>query len=268
MQIAYIHLPYQMVTFKIQSKCTDIFNALSLLYGKYIYSKRPTAESEIYLIEILKRENGYMVYSCDDDIFTENPLQATKDIIFENTRYSSSVMALHGAAVEYHGKAYIFIAPTTSGKTTLTSYLTQNGMGYITDDCALIDRDNLSIIPVVTPIHLREGGLNVLTSLNIDLPELEHLQNDTINRYVYLPKNCVLSPLPIAEIYFIFRNEDENNREEMTNITAVMQLMKSVMVPYQITDSYMNIFKQIAKKGCAKIHYKDLEYVYSLICKV
>ncbi len=267
MQVKYIHLPHQMVTFKIQTKCADIINALSLLYGKYIYSKSPIAESKIYLIEIVERENGYMVYYCDNDIFTENPLQATKDIIYENTQYSSSVIALHGAAVEYHRNAYIFIAPTTSGKTTLTSYLTQTGMGYITDDCVLIDRANLSIIPVVTPIHLREGGLNVLTSLNIDLPELEHIQNETINRYVYLPKNCILSPLPIAEIYFIFRNENENVMEEMTNITAVMQLMKSVMVPYQITDSYMNIFKQIAEKGCAKIQYKDLEYVHSLICK-
>lgn len=267
MDSRYINLPYTTVVFEIRTKSTDVFNALSLLYGQYITSEKPTNKEKIFVIEIFKEKNTYRIRADSQDLVTDNPLQATKDILYENTQFSKSVMALHGAAVEYKGKAYLFLASTTSGKTTLTSYLTQKGIGYITDDCILIERDSLSVLPVSTPIHLREGGLQVLTKLHIDLPELAHLQNKTIDRYVYVPKNCASYPLSIARVYFILRNEMENEVRQMTGVHTVIKLMKSVMIPYRITDGDMKIFQQLDKSGCEEILYKDLEYVYSLICE-
>ena len=61
------------------------------------------------------------------------------EIIFDNTNYDRRIFALHGAAVEWKGKGYLFLAATASGKTTLASYLTSQGFGYITDDCILLD---------------------------------------------------------------------------------------------------------------------------------
>jgi len=267
MDFRYINLPYSTVAFEIKTNSTEIFDELSLLYGRFISPTRPTNKEKTFTIEIFREATAYRISAGNQDLVTDNPLQVAKDILYENTKYSQLVMALHGAAVEYKGNAYLFLASTNSGKTTLTSYLTQMGMGYITDDCILVDRNSLSILPQCTPIHLREGGLQVLRNLHIGLPKLSHLKNKTIDRYVYIPKNCAEAPLPIARIYFILRNEKENSVKQITGIHAVVKLMKSMMLPYRLTDNDMKIFQQLDKTGCEEILYKDLDYVYSLICE-
>lgn len=267
MHFYYIHLPYQTVFFEIKTKCINIFDELSLLYGQHVSREKPTTINKSFAIEITKQKNEYRVSTNDKNVITNNPLQIVNDIMYENTQYPSCVMALHGAAVEFKGNAYLFLASTTSGKTTLTSFLTQKGMGYITDDCILINRDTLEILPINMPMHLRNGGLQVLKKMNLNLPKMLHLQNSAIDRYVYSPRNCVLSSIPIAKVYFILRNEKENNVNKMTSIHAMIRLMKSMIIPYRITDIDIKNFQQIVEKGCHEILYKDLEYVYSMICK-
>lgn len=84
------------------------------------------------------------------------------EIIFDNTNYDRRIFALHGAAVEWKGKGYLFLAATASGKTTLASYLTSQGFGYITDDCILLDCVDFQVYPCHTLLHLRDGGVDVL----------------------------------------------------------------------------------------------------------
>ena len=100
--------------------------------------------------------------STNRTIENASGILAIDEIISNNTEYDNSIFALHGAAVEWNGKAILFLASTTSGKSTLTSYLTKNGFGYITDDCILLDRTSCDIHPYSTPIYLRDGGLEIL----------------------------------------------------------------------------------------------------------
>ena len=93
---------------------------------------------------------------------TIKPLKAIQSILFESTKYDESIFAMHGAAVEHNGEAYLFLAPTNSGKTTLTTYLTMRGFSYITDDCILMDRSNFTVYPHANPIHLRSDGFGIL----------------------------------------------------------------------------------------------------------
>ena len=67
--------------------------------------------------------------------------------LFDNNRYDNSVLALHGAAVEYGGRAYLFLASSTAGKTTLCAYLLSLGFGFVTEDCILVDRSTFDIHP-------------------------------------------------------------------------------------------------------------------------
>lgn len=111
----------------------------------------------------LRRAGGYYTVTYGGQTYdTESPLMDIHRQLFEHASYDRSVLALHGAAVAWKGRAVALLAATGSGKTTLTSYLTANGYGYLTDDCVLIDRETLVVYPSVTPLHLREGGVEVL----------------------------------------------------------------------------------------------------------
>ena len=110
------------------------------------------------------------------------------EIIFDNTNYDRRIFALHGAAVEWKGKGYLFLAATASGKTTLASYLTSQGFGYITDDCILLDRVDFQVYPCHTLLHLRDGGVDVLklsflsAQAGVPIPKIL----DVYKRQIYL----------------------------------------------------------------------------------
>lgn len=96
----YIKLPFQLICFEIITDCLDIIDNLSFLYGKYCCSDCNSAEN-IFTIEISKTDNMYYVSANNTSIVTEHPLQSIRDIIYENTKFFSSVIAFHGAAIEY-----------------------------------------------------------------------------------------------------------------------------------------------------------------------
>lgn len=183
-------------------------------------------------------------------IIKANQLQSEKDIHL-----------LHGAAIEWQRRAYVFLAPTTSGKTTLASYLTSNGFGYITDDCILLDKTNFYIHPNTTPIHLRNGGLDILKQYNAEPMHVKHINE----RYVYTPNNCITDALPISKIYFIKRTENENKVVQMNTITRITELMKSPIQEYQVTSEYIKFISHLAKFDCQYLLYSDMNYVAEVI---
>jgi serine kinase of HPr protein (carbohydrate metabolism regulator) len=206
-------------------------------------------------------------YCIDAEIFSQNPLFEIDTIIFENTVYDDSVLALHGSAVEYTGKAYLFPAGTGSGKTTLASYLTSSGFGYITDDCILIDRNTFEVYPYNCPIQLRDGGLEVLEKLDKAPSELQLLDNPVMQRYIYIPQNCVTQPTPLGGIYFIERSETENMIADISTNEKMTELMKAPITNYEITPEYLRLLARLTQTVCRKLIYKDMEFVAEAIRK-
>jgi len=177
----------------------------------------------------------------------------------------SSIFALHGAAVEYNCKAYIFLASTTSGKTTLASYLVSNSFGYITDDCILLDKNNFTIHPVKAPIQLRTGGLKVLKDYKAEPQNIEVIENEKDLRYVYMPDNYINNPLPIEKIFFIRRTANINSLIPMNTTTRITELMKSPIREYPVTSEYIRFISQLTKYECQYLLYHDMNYVIEVI---
>lgn len=189
MQIYHIARPHQTV-FSLLLADDSLVSMLSLQYGRYFHpADRKTAD----FITITHTDQTYTLRYQEKIWHSPHPLEELSEILFYNTVYDDSVFALHGAAVEYHGKAIVFLGATTTGKTTLTAYLTQNGFGYLTDDCVLIDRSDLTVHPVTTPIHLREGGLRVLEKLGCAPEQTEYLEPAGGTVYLH-PGKCSAKP--------------------------------------------------------------------------
>ena len=123
-----IKMPFQ-ASFCIETDCDALFGKLILQYGDYAVSDE---FDEAWKFCIRKCGDEYVFVSPRESFTTSTPLSELDRYIFENNVYDPSVLALHGAAVEWQGGAHIFLAATTSGKTTLCTYLTSQGFGFLT----------------------------------------------------------------------------------------------------------------------------------------
>lgn len=259
----YINLPFQ-TTYSIKTSCKDLVSLLELKYGKYVSVSNINAD---YKIVVSQHDGIFKIRFVDDTYSTPYPLQEIDRIIFENTKYDNCVFALHGSALEWNSKAYLFLAPTTGGKTTLAAYLSAVGFGYITDDCILLDRGSFNVYPCNTPIHLRGGGLEVLAKYNIR-PEIKLLQEEEMKRYIYTPINCVEKETPLAKIFFITRTSCENNLVPMTANEKIAELIKSPLTYYNIDAEYIKFISRLAKAECFRLNYCDMAYVAEVIRNV
>lgn len=253
--------PYQ-TGYTIESECSNIINLLKLKYGDYITESKEKKENTIY---IEKQENGYRIIFNKAEIYTTTPFKTLNDIFYENTSYDNGIFALHGAAVEYNKKAYLLLAATSTGKTTLTCFLTLKGFGYIAEDCVLLDRSNFTVYPYSTPIHLRAGGYDILKHNGLDTQKCRFLNDVSFKRYIYIPENIIKTPLPVSKIFFIKRTENSNMTLPMNMTERTISLMKAPIKKYEVNAKYIGFISKLTKIPCCQLLYSDMNYAAEVI---
>lgn len=253
--------PFQ-TAFTVHTNCQALKEFLLLKYGKFaIISDCVTTD----VITAIKNSENYNVCYKSSQFFTKQPLQEIINIMRTNRVFYKNIFAIHGAAVEHNNEAYLFLAATTSGKTTLTGYLTSNGFGYLTDDCILLDRETFQVYPFCTPIQLRDGGYDIIKSLGCLSDNVEFLNDTSIKRYVYTPKNGVSNPLPLKKIFFITRTENRNDLEDMVATERMISLLKSPITEYELDRTYLEFISKLSKVPCQELYYCNMDYVAKVI---
>lgn len=248
--------------FTVKTDCDALARSLNLKHGRYI---EPFNGIENNIILAIRRNNEFKICFRDEVFFTQYALRKIEDIMYENRQYDKNIFAIHGAAVEYSGGAYLFIAATTSGKTTLAAFLTSNGFGYITDDCILLDRESFEVYPFTTPVHLRGGGYDVLLREGCAPENAVLLDDISLTRYVYTPENSATEPLPLKKIFFITRTEAENRVCEMNTTERITELLKSPITEYPLDGKYLEFISKLAKIPCKRLYYSDMKYVSEVL---
>ena len=259
MKLLSLKMPHQ-AEWIIETDCSEIIAKLVMKYGRYISECKNCRQPDI---KVLKHDAaGYIVTLKDSVTRTAHPLFHLNRFLFDNPTYSDSVFALHGAAVQWGEKCYVFLASTTTGKTTLTSYLTQCGFGYITDDCVLLERNSYKVYPFSTPLHLREGGLRVLDAYHALPPRLSRLAEPNGScRYVYTPQNTVKRAIPLGEIFFLERTEAENAIFPMSATEKLAALLQAPIKVYPITAEYLRFLANLGTNRCKRLKYCDMNFV-------
>lgn len=267
-----INLPF-LVPFSCLTNCIHFAHTLKQKFGCYVNdSTTPTYNTIMVTCEYSADKNdwtpGLNCYSlsyCEHHIYTSSPLQVLSEIIYQYNNFSPAIFPLHGAAVEYDKHAYLFIAATSSGKTTLASYLTSNGFGYITDDCILIDRETFNIYPCTTPLHLRPGGISVLKEYDISPDSIVPLRDPSFYRFVYTPTNYVSKSLPIGKVFFITITQNDNHIEKMNTTERMTCLLKSSLTEYPMDRYYLQFIARLSNIPCYKLYYNDMRYVAEVL---
>lgn len=248
----------------ITTNCATLEKQLRLKYGSYLSN---TPAPTHYSISALRTENGYTVQTPVGTLQSDTALYEIDHFLFERTVYDPHIWALHGAAVEWNKQCHLFLAATTSGKTTLTSYLCSNGFGYLTDDCILLDRQSLCVHPYATPLQLRRGGVEVLTHYDTLPTKMTALEEGSrLERLVYTPSNVPQRPVPLASIFFMERTENENALIEMNATERITALMQAPITNYAVTGEYLRFLSGLSQKApCYRLRYYDMNYVKELI---
>lgn len=130
------------------------------------------------------------------------PIQLMENLLYTSLIPDDSVVALHGAAVAKEGKAYLLLASTTCGKSTLTAFLWKKaGYEYITDDEIFISRKSMCVEPVRKNLSLRQGGYDLLGGV---VGKTHHVFDGKANTYLIVPEDELKYPeYQIEKIVFL-----------------------------------------------------------------
>ncbi len=247
-----INLPFHEDKYTVSTHCDEIILDLQHTFGRYCTEYHGETE---YVIT--RSGSAYTVTWGEERCETDDPLRLLHNRMFTNKRITQGIFALHAGGVEWGGKAYIFCAATTTGKTTLTAYLTQQGLGYISDDCVFVDQSSLAVYPCHTPIHLREGGYDVLQKLGAE-PKSSVKVND---RFVYTPDRLSPKSMELGGIFFIERTESENTLSSLEKVDAMRRLMLSPITVYPMGKDYITFLNRLTPY-CRSMRYCDMKYVW------
>lgn len=242
----------------------DIFICKSLISIHGRYASPDVAENCMKIIAERLSNSVYAVSFAGKRIETSHVLQELDRIITESTVYSEEILPLHGGAVSYDGNVSVFLGATTTGKTTLMSFLTSHQIQYMADDCVFIDRKSLCVYPNPRPIHLRKGGLDVLKALGIEPAGIRYVSDRLFCRYTYTPENIAPKEAPLQNIFFIERSS-ENSLRNLSFSDSFPLLICSPITDQKLTNDYIQLLSRITQKSCFYLKYKDMSYVEALI---
>ena len=76
--------------------------------------------------------------------------------------YAHQYLIIHSAVVERNGVSIIFPAPPGSGKSTLCAGLVSKGWRLLSDEMALVDRNDQQLVPVPRPVSLKNQSIDII----------------------------------------------------------------------------------------------------------
>lgn len=263
METVYIKLPFQSI-FSVSTDSPELLYPLSLQYGDYL--KTTSAQDPDFKLSVTAKGSDYWIETAQEGYLSHYPITEIDRFMFEHTVYDPHIFAMHGAAVEWQERCFLFLAPTTAGKTTLTAFLNAHGFGYLTDDCILLDRGDFRIHPCITPLHLRDGGVEILRECGALPPHLERLElSPPLHRWVFKASRCIREPLPLEEIYFIQRDKYLNQCIPMSTTEKMTELMKAPITPYPLNGEYLHFLSRLTKINCFHLIYQDMNYIKEIL---
>lgn len=208
----------------------------------------------------ISRESAQPLLAIDPD--QDYPLEEIIYYVYNHNNCKPGCFAFHGGAVTQGEDAYLFLASSTTGKTTLITYLTQLGYTYLNDDCFYFDMKTLEVQPYTAPIHVREGGFAYLQSAlprPLTPDQYRHMAIRVAPRYVIYPENRTTIATRPKAIIFIDRSDDPDTPVRCTKMSAfdaMKYLMLGSLIPYQMNQEYIDFFRRLMPY-CYKLVYHN-----------
>lgn len=121
------------------------------------------------------------------------------------------LMTVHASALTNGRKTLLISAGPGSGKTTMAALLQNRGYQMVSDDFVAIDRYSIHAWPFPLAMSVKQGAMELLSSLYPDLEQqpLTHISPEKKVRYLYpeINQESVKRTFPVKEFIFIQYNK-------------------------------------------------------------
>lgn len=254
---------------KLEITCHDekIMEYLYNMFSPYM-SQQAVKEKYEPLIFYKNNDNELMVEKndgkekLDTDIVTY-----LETYLLENSCVDKGYLMLHGGGVAYNNHAFIFLANSMVGKSTLITHLCMEGFEYITDDRLIIDTTEKMVLPFAKTIMLRPDGKKILISQyehNFTTQSFEYKRR---SREFYYPGLCKEGRTEISCIFILVRQEGQKIRREVIQKTnRVNELLKYSMSIKGCKN--ISEFVKLSNIRMEILYYSDLNEISSFIKEI
>lgn len=119
------------------------------------------------------------------------------------------ILPLHGSAIAIDGKAYAVVGHSGAGKTTLSSYLLEQGFGLLSDDLIAVTLDEQHT-PTVMPAYPQQKlWQQTLDMLGMNASGLKPLFERETKFAVPVAAKFHNEPMPLAGIFELVKSEND-----------------------------------------------------------
>jgi HprK-related kinase A len=158
-------------TFRIASSLPDIAQGLAKLYGEFQLSDEPFADFHVRIDALGGPRRFYhpQTQFWSDEYTPFKPLP--RDQAFAMLEWGMNwciashmhyYLMLHAAVLERDGHALIMPGDPGAGKSTLTAALMLDGWRLLSDEIALIDRNDGLLYGLARPVSLKNASIDII----------------------------------------------------------------------------------------------------------
>jgi hypothetical protein len=149
---------------------------------------------------LLKGPTGHLLAA---ETLSEALWKIEKDLTVELQKARPDLLFLHAASIALEGRAFLLVAASGTGKSTLTLALTQCGFRYLTDELCAVDLDKLVVEPYAHALCMKRAppAPCELTAATLDLGATLHVPVDA------LAGGFARDAMPIAGMFVLERDD-------------------------------------------------------------
>lgn len=276
----YEYVPYSVYRYRMGEKVVQFSYAAAGL-ERYIH---PLVEhliveekvSEVHLFEIffykervVVRQNNNVLgtWGQDESNYTKGKIFLELINILHNKTDEDWLMTVHASAITNGRKSILFSAPPGSGKTTMAALLQAEGYHLISDDFVPFDRNSDNAYPFPIAMSVKQGAMELLTSLYPALKEkpLRHISKGKKVRYLPIENKQMKMVFPAHEIVFIkYDNSVDLEWKKLDFFVAFKLLLEQVWV---IPDpkNVSILFDKITQFSFYELRYSNNERALNMI---
>ncbi len=163
--------------FRIRSRTEEVFRGLRLLYADFECPDPAFADYEVRVDRVAGPRAVWrpQVNFWFDGYLPFKPLAADHAYALLEWGMNWCIgsqahhyLLIHAAVLERNGKAIVLPGDPGAGKSTLTAALTLSGWRLLSDEMALVDRDDGMLVGLARPVNLKNASIDIVRAFSAE----------------------------------------------------------------------------------------------------
>ena len=254
--------------FQFDTECRIVYEELSNLFYPYV-TFADILPAEYDIVFVVKKDsinlflNGAQIQQCPYSSLLAL-YKTIVGIIRDNIVLEDDFSLLHGAVLAHGTDAYILLAESQMGKSTLSMYLTTSSeFKCITDDLAIIHNKSYRIYPISKFLHVRKSALVLFDTEKF----MDFSYNPLLDRYQHSLSNDRFSTEYVTKKIVILDRQNSINRISKLHFPC-NEIVQNSYLPFQLKSNIVNSIILSQHIETWKIEYSTLQQAHQYIKQI